>query len=368
MKILNPYTNYVPILKAKKGELSALKELNEQLAEKVVPLLEVPKVKWDYFEEQPAETTKELLNRVIPYIGENWGEKEFYLDVYGGPVLNSEDPDENVAEVLAESIHECKGNLNFVPVMSFDYPENYQASLKKHFINNEIGCALRVNFSYENMYSKNDYDAWVEKFDLDLENTDLILDLESVYGDSPETVYFALRLILAETPYIDKWRNVIVAASSFPKSVGQVVRENKDKRLERSEWLGWKKLTSLSKLSRVPIYADYGVSHPEIFDDIDPRHLSIYASIRYTLEEEWLIIRGRRLKESKDYNQFREISEKLAYSEDFHGTEFSWGDKYISDCMSLTNGTGNLTTWRQVGNNQHIEYVMQQLANLTESS
>ena len=50
------------------------------------------------------------------------------------------------------------------------------------------------------------------------------------------------------------------------------------------------------------------------------------------------------------------------------GPEFSEGDRYISECAGGSAGTGNLTTWRKVGTNHHLEKVVRDISSLFGSS
>lgn len=375
MQILNPKSTYVPVLKAKAGELTALKELDESTKRSVVPLFEIPNVKWDFFKDEPDETTEELIKRVVPSIKKNWGSDPFYLDVYGSPSLYAFEGEIDIPQILLDAL--SGQGLNYTPVISFDYPLHYkQGIVNKLYDPNEGGIGVRVAFTPEIIIEKSDYDTFMQELGIEPEKIDLILDLGSVHGDKEEAVYLAARLILAETPYIDRWRNVILSASSFPKAVGSSLDKNSNKLIDRSEWLGWKKLAGLGKLPRLPIFSDYAVAHPEVFDDVDPRHMKISGSIRYTTDSEWLLVKGERLvgDGAKGFSQFQDLSLKVVESGKFHGADSSWGDKKIADCaMGVTDTkgklkTGNLTTWRQVANNQHITFVTQQLAKLFENA
>jgi len=368
MNTYDPKQTYVPILKAKTGELAALGDLSEDAKSRIVPLFEIPRVKWDFFNDEPGETTEELIKRVIPYIEKHWGEKAFFLDLYGDAVLSPMEENVDVAGILSEALKDKK--LGYTPVISFDYSLSYNKGVVEKLADDKKGVALRVSFNPDVLLDQTDYDSLLKELNINPEQVDVILDLGSVYGDKEEAVYLASRLVLAETPYLNRWRNVILAASSFPKTVGGVVEKNGTKQIERSEWLGWVKLAKLKKITRLPIFADYSISHPEVFDDIDPRHMKIAASIRYTAGNEWLIIKGEKLtgKGSKGFVQFRELSQKVLDSGHYHGEDTSWGDKYIFGCAEGSQSTGNLTTWRRVGNNQHLEHVIQQLAKTFESA
>jgi len=57
----------------------------------------------------------------------------------------------------------------------------------------------------------------------------------------------------------------------------------------------------------------------------------------------------------------------LLRSPAYSGPQFSWGDRYISDCARGKTSCGNLTTWRRVGTSHHIAYLNQQIANHASS-
>jgi hypothetical protein len=87
------------------------------------------------------------------------------------------------------------------------------------------------------------------------------------------------------------------------------------------------------------------------------------AAIRYTADDEWLIVRGTSVRSGAKFGQFHGLARTLVAQPQYLGTAFSWGDKFIDDC-SRGGKTGNLTTWRKVGMNHHIEFVATQIAAL----
>lgn len=371
MSVYDPRKTYIPILKAKTGELSALSELKAETKKVIIPLLEIPRPQWDFVNEEPLETPTQLIKRIVPYIKKYWDSNPFYLDIYGNPFVEQGETDTALAGVLATGLQD--EDLNFIPVISFDYSLAYNKRIVKNFSSAGRGFALRVTFNPDELLEKGDYDILLKEIGLKPADIDLILDLGSVYGDSAEVVYLASRLVLAETPYITDWRNLAMASSSFPKAIGNSVAPNGVKEFERSEWTGWNKLAGLKKLPRLPIFSDYSVAHPEVFDDIDPRHMKLSGSIRYTTDQHWLIIKGERLtgKGARGYPQFHDLSKRLLENNHYRGSDASAGDDYIFKCAHPEDAavtTGNLTTWRKIGNNQHFEYVIQQLAKLFENA
>jgi hypothetical protein len=85
------------------------------------------------------------------------------------------------------------------------------------------------------------------------------------------------------------------------------------------------------------------------------------ASVRYTANGSWLVLKGRNLRDY-GYEQFHDVCRELVGMAEYSGRDFSWGDGYIDDCANEIVGTGNLTTWRKVGTSHHIAFVEGQLA------
>lgn len=376
MSTYDPKTTYIPILKAKSGELSALSVLKSPKGS-VVPLLEVPRAKWDFVEDKLAETPKKLLDRVIPMIEKTWENQPFFLDAYNDQLISGGDEEEDgktevkLVDTLVESLKDKK--LNFIPVISTSYTPAYNKAIVEAFSATGRGFCLRVAYNPDEVITKADYDTFLGEIGLTPESVDLIIDFGSVYKDGGEAVYLAYRMILAETPYIEAWRNIAIASSSFPKTIGGVMAKNTELLLPRGEWQGWSKLAKTKKLARLPIYSDYSVAHPEVFDDVDPRFMKIAGSIRYTTPDDWFLLKGEALTGAgaKGYSQFHELSQKIIDSKHYHKADMSWGDNFINDCANPDEKgkpKGSLAQWRQVGNSQHIDLTIQLLAKLFENA
>jgi hypothetical protein len=58
------HTQYVPILKGKEGEYSALRELTGSVKDLLTPLAEIPSIPYDFENDAPAKTVDEHLRQV----------------------------------------------------------------------------------------------------------------------------------------------------------------------------------------------------------------------------------------------------------------------------------------------------------------
>jgi hypothetical protein len=108
------------------------------------------------------------------------------------------------------------------------------------------------------------------------------------------------------------------------------------------------------------IFGDYAISHP-VQKELDPRTMRMSASIRYTTQENWLVVKGRNVRQY-GFDQYFELCKTLVKRPEFSGKDYSWGDNYIADCAAGRTGPGNATTWRKVGTNHHLTVVEQEIA------
>jgi hypothetical protein len=356
--------NYVPILRLKQGEMNALSKIDDSVKKKIVPFLEVCDVDKNWNTGKPKKTISDHIQNRVELVQKCWGENDyFYFHL----------PAEYFYEEGRSNID--RGSLDIlktqkvIPVISLTDPEEhwewakqvYKKLEKPHF-------AILAQFSPEDDSTfeptKEDYIKVFDFFDAKPKDADLIIDLQNIERTTVSTQYLATRLMISETPFLNDWNNLIVTSSSFPAHLGSIDK-NSTKKMERIEWLTWLKLYDNKKrVKRTPIFGDYSISNPEIYDDIDPRIMKPSAAIRYTLENDWLILRGQSLKLYK-YDQFHKLAEALSSSKYFYGKDYSSGDEFIYLCGNDENSnTGNLTTWREVGNSHHITLVVEQLANL----
>jgi hypothetical protein len=366
---LDPLENYVPILKAKQGEIIALSDLDTNTLDKIFPLLEIPPLPWDFESDTPKKVPTKHINETLKTIKRHLGSKPFYLD-FNSDLLDFGEVAGNPWQFIDQTVIE---GMAIIPVTTLNRSNEYNAGVKAFIKNFELGCSIRVNYDLSDEDpeepTEEEYSKLLTQLEIEPSSVDIVLDLGSIFEDQVNTVYWATRLVISETPFISDWRNFVVSTSSFPASLSPIKKDSMDK-LERTEWLTWLLLyNNQKKLKRMPVYSDYSISHPSIVE-IDPRIMNVTAGIRYTLERDWLIIRGRAIKQKDGYkyDQFRDLCTQLMGCGSYYGADYSKGDEFISECSTNPESTtGNLTTWRKVGNNHHFKVVVELLAKLPSS-
>ncbi len=353
-------TIYVPILKGKKGELDALKNLKAPTKKLIQPLVEIPPVPWNFIEEAH---TKSVGDHVAP-LGEklvsSWGNgSAMYLD---SNLIDSVNGSTQSALLsVAESIDPQR--LKIIPVTGISRKEDRINECKSVAQTHSEGVCIRIEREDMNRADLSTaITNLIEKLSIPIDQVDLLIDMQHLADDQTSLYPMAVMGVLFSLGgIVDEFRSLTIAGASFPPDMSDV-SQNSSKKIPRKELEIWNTICSRLQKNRWPRFGDYAISHPTL-SKIDPRIMSPSASIRYTTQTEWLILKGRSLRRFK-FDQFHSLSKDLISSPEFCGKDFSAGDAFIHKCgTDFESGTGNLTTWRFVGTNHHIEYVTQQLAN-----
>jgi hypothetical protein len=341
---------YVPILKSKQGELDSLKELAPGIKAKTVPLLEI----------LPTDDgDKEgYLQRLAKKIATGWAGSNLSIFIDGQYFYTAlrHTNGSKYLQFLTTEIE--KGHATVIPVTSLNTVAPYREEVKQLKSN---GICFRLT---PEQLSDASFDAFLEQdmlfYDIEPEQCDLVIDLPGTLDGQPNAAAdLVTNYINRRIPMIQSWRTVTVAGSSFPIDLSNVpVGVNT---LERKEWSLYQRLFNNPLVVRKPFFGDYAISHEALreFDII----LTPSASIRYTIDGHWLIMRGQNLKRH-GFVQFHSLSASLVNHEAFSGSDYSSGDRFISECAKRATGTGNLTTWRKVGNNHHITLVVDRLSRI----
>ena len=227
--------------------------------------------------------------------------------------------------------------VNAVPVVSRESTPAYLAAAKGHAAS--VGSGSCIRLLVEDFEEEVDLDAEVNRLMTsatpgDIGSTDLIIDLEDL-GASAGRAALIARSVFSMIPRKDSWRRVILAAASFPEDLSDVSAAT-IVTLPRHEWDLWKTLQR--KPAALPrrdlIFGDYAMAHP-FAKTLDPRTLRMSANIRYTTQDDWLVIKGRNVRQF-GFSQYFDLCRLLVERPEYSGRLYSWGDSYIADCAEGT--------------------------------
>jgi hypothetical protein len=216
-----------------------------------------------------------------------------------------------------------------------------------------------MDFELPNVKRQRRFDGVLRLLRLDPAQIDLVVDEEFTYNDAPG--YSAK---CAMIPYLAQWRSFTVISGDFPADLQDYERGQIHPR-PRRDWQRWYRESRAPALPRLPRYGDYTVQYaayrPPPIDQV-PRPS---ISVRYTVEENWLICRGEAQRENgPGTEQWIGWAQLLASMPEFKGGRFSAGDYYIEERIRDGASHGNFTSWISAGINHHVTLAARQVANL----
>jgi len=353
--------HFVPILKWKRAEQGALKELFAEQKKYMTPLIQfvMPKPKSDESLEALIARFEKLAPEISDKIIEIWGSDPIFIDV---SLLFTTPLKTKSLEIISRRGCEC--HAKFIPVIHLNDDEAIKKVAYKLAKENGTGFCLRLIYTDFTEKLNQNLATLLSKSGLVENDIDLLVDIKETEGDGNKYSRF-LNLSQNITNLL-KWRTYIFAAGSFPEDLSQCnfVEENL---IPRIEWNCWINSVSDNKLKRIPAFADYTIQHP-----IYKEATQFYApttSIKYTIENDWLIMKGKKQK----YELYLASAAILVKDSRFYGENFSSGDSYISAKAKhfatyrknpTVKGTGTSETWLKAGINHHLLLVTHLIANL----
>jgi len=348
---------YVPLLKWRQGEYQALLRLDKAIQGRIVPLIVVPPVEYDFEDECDKKTVEEHLEPFARRYKAKWNKRPALIDVHDSLEIATRD---SGLSVIASIFDELRANLaNGIPVINVNRTNQFLDDVKAIQKKDDSGIGLRVTLSdlMRATFAK-DLSAVLARVSISREAIDLILDLGAPENFEPyrdfAKVVASLVLPLGDRKH---FRSFAVVATSFPES--QSVRKPGGS-FVRHEWGLYKALIAeLPAEGRTPTFGDYGMERPE-FLQMDMRLIKPAGKLVYTTPTGWLIRKGGAFRD--DPAQMVKHCKDVLKSGDYRGETYSSGDKYIKDCAAGTVSTSNLSRWKSVGMNHHMTQIVEDIS------
>ena len=344
--------HYVPVLKMKRGEKRALRLIDPSLHARITPLLEVVEI-------TEGKTLEEHLNTAFADLAES-------LHPYQRCFLDQREL-ADLGDVASDAVFNtaCQRGIVFTPVTGVSGGRHAAVALKY----GRKGVALRLTREeLERGGLRQRVTGFIRDYDVTLEDTDLIVDLGAVESLVPEGVARLAEAFLHEVPSIRAWRTLTLSGCAFPLSM-RGGEPDSYAVSERSEWLAWKYLHGERvRLARLPAFSDCAIQRPEGVEGFDFRLMEISAVVRYTMTEEWLLIKGQSTRRIPAKYQFPDLATRLVYGylkRSFQGDSHCAGCRQAKRAADGDGGFGSAEVWRRLGTIHHITTVIEGLARLS---
>jgi len=357
--------HYVPILRWKEAERGALSQLADLDSICVTPLIElVPDnfVQVDKKGHGAKLSSSSVTHKVVGQLFKCWGDRPFFVDLWNLPKDILSQGSSHPLIMLGE--YGSTLGLSLIPVIGINRDKTYKSAVRTVLKTHNQGVCLRLTPDDINDPGLDQALSDVLSFlSLTPEEVDLLIDFQIVEHSVPK-----FNTLCGLIPNIQKWRNFILASGAFPKDLSRL-QKNQKHTIQRLDWTSWRDLaTAQSSSDRMPIYSDYTIQHARYSRYAGQLRFS--ASIRYTTDDSWIIMRGEDVfnREGRGFKQYPDWAILLCDLPEYCGETYSSGDKYIKEMSLQTTKTGGAAEWLQAGINHHMTFVVRQLAILLGSS
>jgi hypothetical protein len=354
--------HYVPCLKWKQGEYLGVEKLARKALRAITPLIEVPAIGYDFAEGRESKSIDDHLQKFAGRVRGKWGISPCFVDTHRighhEAMASGEHP---LAFILDElRVRRCRA----VPVVGLERVPGHAEAVQDAVVRDGNGICLRLAIhQLERRGFAAEVEAVLSAYGVTEEESDLILDLGAPQGYEPlEDFSKAVTAHFCRLPRLPSWRTVALLGTSFPTSVGVV--KTSPAYLPRYEWMLYREVVAslAARGVRLPTFGDYAISHPG-GEEMDWRKFSPATKVRYTIDDAWLIVKGRSARKH-GFEQYRDHCRTIVSSPDYMGREFSFADEYIMACASGSVSCGNLPMWVKLDVNHHLTKVVQDIANL----
>jgi len=332
---------YVPILRGKEGEFTALQNLDGRFVNETCPLIQFlpdtnKKRKGDYLVKITSGLTRAW----------NFDGNLIYFDV---SYLRNTSFIKNLLNALRDN------EINLIPVVHPNSNHRYKELIQNGFLDN--GLCIRTKKAYATPHNLNtSISGSMKEFNIKESEIDLLIDLQ--YIDNPDDIPIYQNTFFHLFDSIknpQSFRRIIIGSGSFPADVYNFP-VNKVSSKPRIEWILWGRIRN--ELKDFPlVYSDYGNIHP-IYDPL----AQVYegsCSIKYTSKSDFYIFRGIKASAHIDGGgQYHQKSRELIENSVYDGRDFSWGDEHIYKCANYEISSGNVGTWVKYTLNHHFMKIL----------
>ncbi|GIE95763.1 beta family protein [Paractinoplanes rishiriensis] len=328
---------YRPILRPRRGELTALSHLTPDDAVRVTPILEL----------EPGPSILPLIRQMPPRTG------AIAIDL--GALPDPDDPMVVPSLDLAEELSDL--GVAMLPVLrAYDSNRRLAAhGLAARMHLRRAVLRLRPHIDAGNPAAASEVTArLLSRAHLEVDEVDLLIDLaETACASHADAVEEQARRVLRWARSMP-WRSVSVASGAMPPNLDDLPTDRPVTvgRLDARVW---------ARLGEPGIgYADYGVTSPIRRHGVQ-RHRQL-PTLRYTAEHNWWIYRWSRRGGRSD-DRCHDLCRTLVRSPHWPaaGARFSWGDAEIARRARTAHGGGSPASWMSWSTSHHIAHVLRTL-------
>lgn len=350
---------YVPALRWRQGEYQALWRLSPEVKDRVMPLITIPPVEFDFELWQSKKSIHEHVHPFCARYDAKWGKRPAWIALDTKIAEGRMNDGSHVFDYVLNGLRLKEAIA--IPALPIEADSNTMDAAARATTADSQGAAVLLRL--EDLMSGNPRRA-IENFaaslDIGYDELDVIVDLRAGNFEPYNVFATALTAALIRLGNLHEVRNFVLLGTAIPESFAKLAKGSDE--IPRHDWLFFKTLlTAMPPGMRRPIYGDHTIVHPE-FTAMDMRKVKAAGKIIYTTRNTWATRKGGAFRDNpaQMHAHCEQVVSNPAFA--FRGAGFSYGDKYIADCAAKAETPSNLSRWKDVGINHHITTVVDDLA------
>lgn len=358
---------YIPVLKAKPGELQALENMTSTQLRRVVPLLDISRMgertKLQKRYAKSSAITAAYLDDVAEGIAAKFAGRRVMVDAFQWKPGAHTETGEHVIAFTHARLQER--GVKTIPVLGYDRWDSpaYRNAMKSIKVRAGGFCVLRL--TSDDMEDADDPDYFKEKVTEILADVALVpqlcavmIDFGDVTNTSIEQLADTMSSVLAVLSPMN-FKFFSVAGCSLPTTIDRAVKKHDSVgTVLRKEMIAWQSVRA-ARPDVSLVFGDYGVRGPNTADDVIAPDTN--GKIRYTTHLNHFVARGHSLRTGNCGKQMYDLAKTIAESDCFMGPDFSWGDSQIQARADRVAKPGNSTNWIAFDTSHHLAWVLSEV-------
>ena len=356
---------YVPALRWRQGEYQALTRLASDVKDRIVPIITIPDVEYDFEHGRLKKTVHEHVHPFVLRYHKKWGGRPAWVVLTASIAAGRMNSGKHVFDYVFDGLRSY-GEMA-IPALPLDANRATVAAVRRVTMQDGQGVGTIVRL--EDLMA-GDVEAKVmsmaHRSRVLLAEMDVVIDLRAPNFEPYGLFAGALWQAMSQLGDLGRFRNVVLLSTAIPESFRKIAKGTDE--LPRHDWLFYQLfLQQIPAEIRRPNYGDYTIVHPN-FKALDMRMVKAAAKLIYTKSNSWGTRKGSAFRDNPSQMRWHcaEIIQDSHF--EFRGGGYSYGDKYIEGCAVGLESTSNLTRWKDVGINHHMTMVVRDLAKLVSAS
>lgn len=355
--------NYLPIYKAKPGELLALEKAKKAHDRRILPLFEVCRIGKGVREAARFKNCSALtcayLDETAQRIAETRSGKSALVDAFQWKPDSLTETGEHVLPYIYSKLESM--GVNVVPVIGYDRWDSTTYRIAMQGVEVSQGNYYCMRLDSHAIEDAEDPEFFEERvlgilddLSIEPERCGVLLDFGDVTALSIEDLTDqADRVMQVLAPLGFKFFST--AGCSLPPSIDKAVKkQDSTGKVIRKELLLWQAMRVTYPKVRW-IFGDYGVRGPNTAEDVISPNTN--GKIRHTIGQSYYIVRGHSVQQPGKGAQMYKLAKTVVDSVHYMGNDFSWGDARILAC-SQEEFKGNSTDWIAIDTSHHMAWVV----------